>query len=587
MKYLLVSLLSTLIFFNVKNNDPKDQQLYLIVENGLYGYMNAEGKVIIRPQFANAQQFSEGLAAVRKDGYYGYIDNSGQFVIPPQYEFATAFKEDFAIVFNDKTPFFIDKKGLKPFNIDKIINIDKVIKFNPFKKGLSIVITKDGQGLINKRGQWILKPEYKYITIYDNNWYKVVQTKDRGSHTEGVIDKTGKWIIPLGIYTSIENFQGDYAQVAILEDDDDIKVWSGKEGWIDRDGKLVFSLVPNEKIQGFGSDVSVQDGIFIVRLEKPEKGVKRSREWEYVGLMNLKGELLLDSFHIKRLRLLDNGLYKAEDKDSKIWFINNRGKQMDDSNRWRSYRQKDNLKSEEDVKKIGELSIQHDGDFSSYLNEEKDVVWQEKENSRIDTLDIDYMNRGSFYAASESKSIENNWDLLGWGRSKNKDKQIEAKIRAAENAFSVIAKTYEPVNVHDGKVKGFKVYIVNNSQDTVFFMAQDSRLSMNMQALDKSGKWQDIEYLPSSWCGNSYHTLALDPQRLWEFSAPFYKGSFKTQLRFKLLYKETKGRGIEIGTGIAKELEVYSNEFLGSVNPGQFWRKSGYSPNGLMDPYND
>jgi hypothetical protein len=44
MKYLLVSLLSTLIFFNVKNNDPNDQQLYLIVENGLYGYMNAEGK---------------------------------------------------------------------------------------------------------------------------------------------------------------------------------------------------------------------------------------------------------------------------------------------------------------------------------------------------------------------------------------------------------------------------------------------------------------------------------------------------------------------------------------------------------------
>jgi hypothetical protein len=426
------------------------------------------------------------------------------------------------------------------------------------------------------------------ITIYDNNWYKVVQTKDRGSHTEGVIDKTGKWIIPLEIYERIENVQGDYAKVDVIDNDDNNR-W-GKYGFIDRNGKLVFTLTGNEKIRGFGYDVFIQDSIFIVRLEKKPAKPKEAEwnsAWNYEGLMNLKGELLLDSFHIKSLRLLDNGLYEAKDKDSKIWFINNRGKHMDDSNRWRWYRQKDNLKSEEDVKKIGELSIEYEDGLSSYLNKEDDIVWQEKENSKIDRLDIDYMNRGSFYAASESKSIENNWDLLGWGRSKNNEKQIEAKISAAENAFSVITKTDEPVNLHDGKVKGFKVYIVNNSQDTVFFMAQDSRLSMNMQALDKSGKWQDIEYLPSSWCGNSYHTLALDPQRLWEFSAPFYKGSFKTQLRFKLLYKKTKGRGIEIGTGIAKELEVYSNEFLGSVNPGQFWRKPGYSPNGLMDPYND
>jgi hypothetical protein len=36
-----------------------------------------------------------------------------------------------------------------------------------------------------------------------------------------------------------------------------------------------------------------------------------------------------------------------------------------------------------------------------------------------------------------------------------------------------------------------------------------------------------------------------------------------------------------------KALMLYSEEFSGSVNPGQFWRKMGYSPHGLMDPYYD
>ena len=38
---------------------------------------------------------------------------------------------------------------------------------------------------------------------------------------------------------------------------------------------------------------------------------------------------------------------------------------------------------------------------------------------------------------------------------------------------------------------------------------------------------------------------------------------------------------------IKKELIIYSNEFDGYINPAQFWRKQDYSPNGIMDPYND
>jgi len=36
-----------------------------------------------------------------------------------------------------------------------------------------------------------------------------------------------------------------------------------------------------------------------------------------------------------------------------------------------------------------------------------------------------------------------------------------------------------------------------------------------------------------------------------------------------------------------KEVTVYSNEYSGSVNPAQFWRKPEYIPAGIMDPYNN
>jgi hypothetical protein len=60
---------------------------------------------------------------------------------------------------------------------------------------------------------------------------------------------------------------------------------------------------------------------------------------------------------------------------------------------------------------------------------------------------------------------------------------------------------------------------------------------MTMQALDEHKIWRDIEYIPSSWSGNSYHQVFLGKNEYWEFEAPLYDGAMKTKLRLKLLYK--------------------------------------------------
>src|SRR5688572_1195390 len=92
-KYLLFTLffLSNITFAQVSY-----QPLFKIYENGLYGYIDSTGKVVIPPKYKSAGEFSEGLAPVRENGYYGYIDESGKYVLHPQYDYAQTFINGFA-----------------------------------------------------------------------------------------------------------------------------------------------------------------------------------------------------------------------------------------------------------------------------------------------------------------------------------------------------------------------------------------------------------------------------------------------------------------------------------------------------------
>lgn len=71
---------------NQKDKGPDNGGLYLIVRDSLYGYINTKGEVVIKPQFENAAQFSEGLAYFEKGGKYGFINLKGEIVIQPVYE---------------------------------------------------------------------------------------------------------------------------------------------------------------------------------------------------------------------------------------------------------------------------------------------------------------------------------------------------------------------------------------------------------------------------------------------------------------------------------------------------------------------
>ncbi|HUS44756.1 MAG TPA: WG repeat-containing protein [Phycisphaerae bacterium] len=68
-----------------------------------FGFLDPSGnKMIIAPQFDDAQPFSEGLAAVRvgdaDSGRWGYVNMAGSMVIPPRFTWACPFSEGRAAV---------------------------------------------------------------------------------------------------------------------------------------------------------------------------------------------------------------------------------------------------------------------------------------------------------------------------------------------------------------------------------------------------------------------------------------------------------------------------------------------------------
>lgn len=183
-------------------------------------------------------------------------------------------------------------------------------------------------------------------------------------------------------------------------------------------------------------------------------------------------------------------------------------------------------------------------------------------------LNVDIMLRGKIYAKS---SIIDSTALGGFGGSKNLPKKINDSLAITNSGLLLKIDTTQTTTIND-KYNGFKLYIANKTDTIVQLEASDSRLSVIAEVFYK-GDWKPIEYLPSSWCGNSYHTVYLKQNEYWEFDIPKFTGKIKTKLRYKLI--------------LSKGTYLYSNEIFTNFNKGQLKNIEGHKPNGIMDPYND
>ena len=601
-------LLLSLIVFS------QDNARFRVMVNNRIGYINNKGEIVIKPVYINGANFSDGVAAVRKNGLYGFIDINGNYILKPQYEYATHFYEGYAYIYKSGKKYIINKKG------EKVLP-DTFTSLRIISKEKGIVETKTRKfALINlKNNKLYTDTIYNRIEGFEKG---ISIAKINGEYT--VIDTLGKTVVPLGIYKEIESFSEDgFALVTFNEKK------KTTTGIIDSTGKLLFK---------YENEYSYMSGKFnsgYIPVKEYGYKQKPSNAKYDEGYLNNKGELVTNRFSNKDISSFSNNRAFVGDGDNYILIDQNFNKVGDSiysniqgefkgkycivqstnfnwgvidtsghyviqprfdnihnsgiANEFIFFEEYDdddnlhygicNLNDQIIFKPIIEyfdingfvdnlLCIQIDNAIA-YIDKRGKIIWQQKSNKNtVEPLNIDYMNRGYFYAYSETE--KNN----GWGMSNNYPKKIN-ELKFPENQLSLVIDEKQEAIFQD-KFYGCKLYLSNTSKEKIKLNASDSRLNILLQAKNSNGDWEYIEYLPSSWCGNSYHNLYLDSNEYWDFTIPLYEGSFKTKIRAVLLDNEDKA-----------EKAIYSNAINGFINPSQFFIKNQYYPSNLMDPYNE
>lgn len=201
--------------------------LFPIQENGLWGYIDSTGTVIIPFRFLSAGDFSEGLAPVRLVGRYGYISTTGEMVIPVKFDYAESFENGLGKVWLDGKPFFVDKTGKITFSQQAYAEI------KGFDKGLKcgVVTTKSANmGLIDARGHLLLDTIFldirpwgsdRFIAVYRDSSLQLPWPSPRfPSEIKGVavFNDKGQRLVPPGKYRQIWPKSPTEAEVQLLID---------------------------------------------------------------------------------------------------------------------------------------------------------------------------------------------------------------------------------------------------------------------------------------------------------------------------------------------------------------------------------
>jgi hypothetical protein len=119
-----------------------------------YGYVDVDGQWAIPPQFASAESFSDGLAAVRAvDGGFGYIDRSGAWKILPRFEGAQRFSNGRAAVRSGDRYGYIDTAGT-------LVIPATFLNAESFSEGLAAVTVDDTAGYIDTTGKLVIRPQF-------------------------------------------------------------------------------------------------------------------------------------------------------------------------------------------------------------------------------------------------------------------------------------------------------------------------------------------------------------------------------------------------------------------------------------------
>jgi hypothetical protein len=139
-------------------------------ERNEFGVIDTKGKLIVPIEKDYISNYSEGYAPFAKGGLYGYIDLDGYITIEPQYKAAFGFKCGLAKVLKQGRKFhcYVNTNG------EEVLSIRRFSSLGSFSEGLASVKLGNLYGYINKKGDVVIDPIYSSAGNF-NEGFAVVQ----------------------------------------------------------------------------------------------------------------------------------------------------------------------------------------------------------------------------------------------------------------------------------------------------------------------------------------------------------------------------------------------------------------------------
>lgn len=194
MRKIFLLILSFIVIITLMGCEKSDSESSLLLfshnrialqKDWYWGYYNKDGKMVIDCQYEKADSFYNGVAIVVKDNQYYIIDTNGKEVIKEGYDYLYFDKETGLIWYYEH-----NKMGLMNVKGKKITEpiFDK--GFAQFSEGLAAVAVDCKYGYINKKGDFVINPEY--ISADDFSYGYASVKKD---NKYGFINKNNELII--------------------------------------------------------------------------------------------------------------------------------------------------------------------------------------------------------------------------------------------------------------------------------------------------------------------------------------------------------------------------------------------------------
>jgi len=275
-------------------------------DNQRFGLVDLEGNIIVDNEWENPSTIaSEGIVRViNKDGLYEYYTaDKNPKKIGAEYRDATLFSEGLAAVVNEKGFIhYIDKTGTIKFELPDDGKGSPVRKAGVFIEGLARFQNAENLwGFINKDGKVVIKPRYDFVRNFSEG-LAMVERYNKTTHetSRGFINQEDAEVIPISErYTALLDFKEGLAGCT---DRNAKNQW----GYIDKNGDKIIEISKiREKIMPFQKD-----------------GYAAFYDGSYWGLINKKGNIVVNPRFDRLLSYYSNGLGPYKNSSNEIGFIN-------------------------------------------------------------------------------------------------------------------------------------------------------------------------------------------------------------------------------------------------------------------------